>query len=299
MYETLELEVRDGVAHLTLNRPEAANGISLELARDLMQATLAIADDPGARVVLLSGAGPRFCGGGDLKSFAAYDDLAAHLREVLAYLHVAMAQLVRGDAPVVAAVQGSAAGAGMGLVGASDFVVAGESAKFVMAYTGVGLTPDGASSWFLPRLVGLRRAIELTLTNPCVLTRGRSARLGASSPRWCPTTTLPPPPPSSRRVSRGAPPARWPGPSASCTRAWKAPSSRTSRVKRRRSPRLRRAPTRPKASPRSSPNARPPSSRSGRLRAVVRPPAQWVAHCEPGYPARSRSLPGTAPLCLD
>jgi 2-(1,2-epoxy-1,2-dihydrophenyl)acetyl-CoA isomerase len=165
MYDTIELEVRHGVAHLTLNRPEAANGISLELARDLMHATVAIAGDAEARVVLLSGAGARFCGGGDLKSFAAHDDLPAHLRQVLAYLHVAMAQMVRGDAPVVAAVQGSAAGAGMGLVGASDFVVAGESAKFVMAYTGVGLTPDGASSWFLPRLVGLRRAIELTLTN--------------------------------------------------------------------------------------------------------------------------------------
>jgi 2-(1,2-epoxy-1,2-dihydrophenyl)acetyl-CoA isomerase len=66
---------------------------------------------------------------------------------------------------VVAAVQGSAAGAGMGFVGASDLVVAGESAKFVMAYTGVGLTPDGSSSWFLPRMVGLRRALELTFTN--------------------------------------------------------------------------------------------------------------------------------------
>ena len=72
---------------------------------------------------------------------------------------------MRGDAPVVTAVQGSAAGAGMGLVGASDIVIAGESAKFVMAYTAIGVTPDGASSWFLPRLVGLRRAVELTLTN--------------------------------------------------------------------------------------------------------------------------------------
>ena len=165
IYDTLELEVRDRVAHLMLNRPEAANGISLELARELMHATLAIAADTRARVVLLSGAGSRFCGGGDLKSFAAEDDLAVQLRETLAFLHAAIAQLVRGDAPVVAAVQGSAAGAGMGLVGAADLVVAGEAAKFVMAYTGVGLTPDGASSWFLPRLVGLRRAIELTLTN--------------------------------------------------------------------------------------------------------------------------------------
>jgi 2-(1,2-epoxy-1,2-dihydrophenyl)acetyl-CoA isomerase len=126
---------------------------------------LAVAADPAARVVLLTGAGARFCGGGDLKGFAGRDDLPTHLREILGPLHVAIAELVRGDAPVVAAVQGSAAGAGMGLVGASDLVLAGESTKFVMAYTGVGLTPDGSSSWFLPRLVGLRRALELTLTN--------------------------------------------------------------------------------------------------------------------------------------
>jgi 2-(1,2-epoxy-1,2-dihydrophenyl)acetyl-CoA isomerase len=164
-YETVDLEVRDGVAHLTLNRPDAANGINLPLARDLMDAVLAIAADPAARVVLLTGAGARFCGGGDLKGFAGRDDLPTHLREILGPLHVAIAELVRGDAPVVAAVQGSAAGAGVGLVGASDLVLAGESAKFVMAYTGVGLTPDGSSSWFLPRLVGLRRALELTFTN--------------------------------------------------------------------------------------------------------------------------------------
>ena len=164
-YETIDLAVRDGVAHLTLDRPDAANGINLQLARDLMDAVLAISADPAARVVLLTGAGARFCGGGDLKSFAGRDDLPVHLREILGPLHTAIAELVRGDVPVVAAVQGSAAGAGLGLVGASDLVLAGESTKFVMAYTGVGLTPDGSSSWFLPRLVGLRRAVELTFTN--------------------------------------------------------------------------------------------------------------------------------------
>jgi 2-(1,2-epoxy-1,2-dihydrophenyl)acetyl-CoA isomerase len=164
-YETVDLEVRDGVAHLTLNRPDAANGINLPLARDLLDATLAIGADPSARVVLLSGAGKMFCAGGDLKGFADRDDLPVHLREILSPLHSAITNLVRGDAPVVSAVQGSAAGAGMGLVGASDLVVAAESAKFVMAYTGVGLAPDGSSSWFLPRVVGLHRALELTLTN--------------------------------------------------------------------------------------------------------------------------------------
>jgi 2-(1,2-epoxy-1,2-dihydrophenyl)acetyl-CoA isomerase len=164
-YETVDLEMRDGVAHLTLNRPDSANGISMGLARDLLDASLRIAADPGARVVLLTGAGPRFCAGGDLKSFSGESDLSSFLRSVLAPFHAAISNLVRGDAPIVAAVQGAAAGAGMGFVGAADLVVAGESAVFLMAYTGVGLSPDGSSSWFLPRLVGQRRAMELTLTN--------------------------------------------------------------------------------------------------------------------------------------
>jgi len=164
-YENLDLRVAEGVAHLTLNRPEAANGIDLATARELLAATLEIGADPDARVVLLTGAGKRFSGGGDVKSFAAEPDLGRHIPQILASLHPALTNLVRGRAPVVAAVQGSAAGAGMGFVGASDLVVAAESAKFVMAYTGVGLTPDGSSSWFLPRLIGLRRALELTFTN--------------------------------------------------------------------------------------------------------------------------------------
>lgn len=162
----VELEVRDGIAHLTLNRPDESNGIDDRLARDLLAATTAVERDPSVRVVLLSGRGPRFCGGGDLKSFAtAGDGLPALARTMLPALHSAIAMLVRGDAPVVAAVHGSAAGAGLGLVAASDLVIAGTSTKFVMAYTGVGLTPDGSTSWFLPRIVGLKRALELTLTN--------------------------------------------------------------------------------------------------------------------------------------
>jgi 2-(1,2-epoxy-1,2-dihydrophenyl)acetyl-CoA isomerase len=165
-YETVALAVRDGVAHLLLDRPEQANSINLALARDLRDATLAIADDPRVRAVLLTAAGPRFCGGGDLKEFVDHpDDLGAHLRSVLEALNPAVDRLVRGDAPVVAAVQGSVAGGGIGLMCAADLVIAGESTKFVLAHTGVGATPDGSASWFLPRLVGLRRALELTLTN--------------------------------------------------------------------------------------------------------------------------------------
>ncbi len=174
----VELEVRDGVAHLTLNRPDDANGIDADLARDLLAATVAIEGDASVRAVLLSGRGARFCGGGDLKAFAAVGDgLTELLRSLLPQLHTAIAMLVRGDAPVVAAVHGSAAGAGLGLVCASDLVIAGESTRFVMAYTGVGLTPDGSSSWFLPRIVGLKRALELTLTNR-VLSAQEALELG-------------------------------------------------------------------------------------------------------------------------
>lgn len=166
-YGTIRLEVADGVARLELHRPDAANAIDLELATELERATAELAGDNGVRVVLLTGAGARFCGGGDVSSFADTDPsaLPALLAEITAHLHPAVEQLVALDAPVIAAVQGSAAGAGFGLMLAADLVVATRSAKFVMAYTGIGLSPDGSSSWFLPRIVGLRRATELTLTN--------------------------------------------------------------------------------------------------------------------------------------
>jgi len=165
-YETLIVERREGVAHLTLNRPDAANGINLRMAEELLHATTGLADDPTVRVVLLTGAGARFCGGGDVKGFATLGDgLGHYLREITVPLHAAVSQLVRLDAPVVASVQGSAAGAGLGLVAAADLVVGAESTKFVMAYTGIGLSPDCGTSWFLPRLVGVKRALELAITN--------------------------------------------------------------------------------------------------------------------------------------
>jgi len=165
-FQTLRLAVDGGIARLELNRPDVANAINLELATELDQAAAQLAADPSVRVVLLTGAGARFCGGGDVPGFAvAGDQLGAQLDEITAHLHPAVETLAGLDAPVVAAVQGSAAGAGFGLVLAADIVLATQSAKFVMAYTGIGLSPDGGSSWFLPRLVGHRRAVELTLTN--------------------------------------------------------------------------------------------------------------------------------------
>jgi 2-(1,2-epoxy-1,2-dihydrophenyl)acetyl-CoA isomerase len=165
-YKTLLFDVRENVAHITLSRPEAANAINLELAKELMYAAMQCDEDPLIRAVLIKGSGPLFCAGGDVKSFAEKgDDLSNYLKELTTYLHGAMSYLVRMDPPVVAAVHGSAAGAGMSLACACDMTFAAESARFTMAYTRIGLTPDGGATYTLTRLVGLKRMLELALTN--------------------------------------------------------------------------------------------------------------------------------------
>lgn len=165
-FTSLLFEVRDHVAHITLNRPDAANAFNAELFQDFFHATLRCEGDPAVRAVLVTGTGRMFSAGGDLKSFAATgDDLPRHLLEMTTYFHAAVSRMARMDAPVIAAVNGVAAGAGMSLAIACDLVYAAESARFTMAYTRAGLTPDGSSTYFLPRLVGLKRAIELALTN--------------------------------------------------------------------------------------------------------------------------------------
>jgi 2-(1,2-epoxy-1,2-dihydrophenyl)acetyl-CoA isomerase len=165
-YTTIAVEVRDGVAEITLNRPEAANALNAEMAGELHDAVLRCDADDAVRAVLITGSGRFFCAGGDLKSFAAQgDELPRHLKQVTADFHAAVSRLNRMDAPVVIAVNGVAAGAGFSFALAGDLAVAAESARFTMAYTRAGLTPDGSSTYFLPRLVGLRRAKELTLTN--------------------------------------------------------------------------------------------------------------------------------------
>jgi len=162
--ERITLRFDDGLARLTLDHPESANAIDLTFAMEFEAAALECAER-GARAVLITATGKQFCVGGDLKSFAHSDDLATTLDEVTTRLHAGIASLVESDAPVVAAVHGAVAGAGFGLVMAADVAIAAEGSTFLMAYTKIGLTPDGATSWYLPRLVGLRRALDLTLTN--------------------------------------------------------------------------------------------------------------------------------------
>jgi 2-(1,2-epoxy-1,2-dihydrophenyl)acetyl-CoA isomerase len=165
-FKTLMFDVRDHVAHITLNRPDAANSINEEMGIDLMHASLRCDEDPEIRAVLISGAGKIFSGGGDLKAFSAKgNQLPYYVKEITTYLHAAMSRLTRMDAPVVAAVHGAVAGAGMSIAIACDIVIAAETTRFTVAYTRAGLVPDGSSTYFLPRIVGLKRALELTLTN--------------------------------------------------------------------------------------------------------------------------------------
>ncbi len=165
-FETLEFAISDGVATITLNRPDAANGLNMAMGRELMLAAIRCDEDTSIRAVLLKANGKMFCAGGDLKSFAAYgDEISSAIKELTTYLHAAVSRFARMKAPLIIAVNGMAAGAGFSLAVTGDLVLAAESAKFTMAYTAAGLSPDGSSSYFLPRLIGLRRTQELMLTN--------------------------------------------------------------------------------------------------------------------------------------
>lgn len=164
--EMLRVRVEDGVAWLTLNRPHAANTIDAPMASALHAAIGALNGDKRVRALVLSGAGKMFCAGGDLQRFAKEGDAApAYIEALIADFHASLLLLEDFRAPVIAAVHGATAGAGLGLALTADIVIAAESSRFVMAYTRAGLTPDGGTSWILPHLVGLRRALELTLLN--------------------------------------------------------------------------------------------------------------------------------------
>jgi 2-(1,2-epoxy-1,2-dihydrophenyl)acetyl-CoA isomerase len=173
------LDISDGVARLRLNRPEAANGLDVPLLRAFYDAVMTCHGHPGLRVLVLSGEGRHFCAGGDVKTFASKGEgLPDYLREATSWLQVVVTGLLSLPAPVVASVHGFAAGGGgFGLVCASDLVVAAESAKFLGGATRVGMAPDAGTTVTLPALVGLRKALEISLTNP-VLTAAEALELG-------------------------------------------------------------------------------------------------------------------------
>lgn len=165
-YQTIRVETADGIATITLDRPDAYNALNLAMGRELCQAAIDLSEDRAVRCVVLTGAGKAFCGGGDVKDFVqGLPRVGALLKELTTYIHATVSRLVRAPKPVITSLNGVAAGGGLALALAGDLIVASESARLTMAYAKIGATPDGSSTYWLPRLVGVRRAVELFYTN--------------------------------------------------------------------------------------------------------------------------------------
>jgi len=173
---------RDGaLVILTLNRPEAYNAIDEPMMQALLGALVDCDEDASVRAVLLTGAGKAFCAGGDLKAMQAVDSagqsVGAFLKRLTVPVHGCIATMARMEKPVIGAVNGVAGGAGFSFALACDLVLAAESAVFTMAYTKAGLAPDGGATFFLPRIVGPKRAFDL-MANNAVLSAAQARDLG-------------------------------------------------------------------------------------------------------------------------
>jgi 2-(1,2-epoxy-1,2-dihydrophenyl)acetyl-CoA isomerase len=162
--DSVLLEIAEGIATLTLNRPDAGNAINLAVAAAL-EAHAATLENSGARVLVLRSTGRQFCVGGDVRQMANTGDRPTFLAELAGSLHRAVIALRELPIPIVAAVQGSTAGAGVGLVLLADIAVASDKATFVSAYSAIGLSPERGVTALLPAAIGSRRAALFTLTN--------------------------------------------------------------------------------------------------------------------------------------
>jgi len=168
--QAVTLSSADGVATITLNRPAALNALNAEMVAGLAEAVRAAGDDAGARAVVVTGAGGHFMAGGDIKWFKdridAEPDKAAVKREFEAFIHpvhevvTAMRAMPK---PIVAAIRGACAGFGVSLAAACDLAIAADDAFFTLAYCHIGVSPDGGSTYALPRAVGMKRAFEIAL----------------------------------------------------------------------------------------------------------------------------------------
>jgi len=165
-YKKITYQGNDGVATITLNRPEAANGFDFDMGSELNHALRVVDSDESIRAVVLTGTGKFFSCGGDLKYMKDQEEgIAFTVKELADGAHQAISHMARMEKPVIVGVNGIAAGVGFSMAMYGDLVIAAKSAKFTMAYTASGLSPDGGASYILPRMIGIRRTSELMLTN--------------------------------------------------------------------------------------------------------------------------------------
>lgn len=163
-YQAITFQQSGAITRITLNRPEAANGMNDIMTRELADAAMRC-DTGSTKVVVLTGTGRFFCAGGDLKAMASAPSPGRYVKGIADDLHRAISTFARMDAVLITAVNGVAAGAGFSLAATGDLVLAAGAGSFTMAYTRAGLSPDGTASFYLPRLIGIRRTQELMLTN--------------------------------------------------------------------------------------------------------------------------------------
>lgn len=166
--DTVLLDIDGGIATLTLNRPQAMNALDLAMSAALRDATEQVEHDAAVRVVVLRGAGAHFMAGGDIKWFHGLLDAPAAERRsrferLIAEVHGSVLRLRRMGKPVLASVQGAAAGFGLSLMNACDLAIAADDAYFTLAYCHLGTSPDGGATFGLPRLVGAKQAMEIAL----------------------------------------------------------------------------------------------------------------------------------------
>lgn len=168
MAENLSTTIQDGVATIVLDRPKVLNALNPEMAAGLKAATAALGTDPAVRCVLIKGAGEHFMAGGDVRHFnelvqASPANAEKTISGEIDDVHAAIMNIRTMPKPVVASVRGASAGFGMSLVAACDLAIAADDSVFSLAYCRIGASPDGGSTWTLPRMVGMKRAMELAL----------------------------------------------------------------------------------------------------------------------------------------
>lgn len=156
---TIDVERREGVALVTINNPARKNAVDVNMRRALQERFQHLADDESVRAVVLTGAGDAFCSGADVGGMGGHDLRSSRAR--ILHLHAMIRAVYALDKPVIAAVRGAAAGVGLSLALACDFVLAGESARFAPVFNRIGLAPDGGLVWFLARQIGFAQAKEL------------------------------------------------------------------------------------------------------------------------------------------
>ena len=165
-YQTIRYGVRDSIAEIVLDRPDAANTFTAELLAELAQATTELATEESVRAVVLRGAGKNFCFGANVDMFlSAGDGRPRLIRDLVTRFHNAITRLARIEVPVLGVAHGMSVGGGVALLAACDVVIAAESSKFRLGWSGIGLSMDGGATSTLTRILGPRRTLELIYTN--------------------------------------------------------------------------------------------------------------------------------------